>query len=85
MVQKIKMVVNNTNFLFDIDGTLTPSRSIIDKDFKIFFLKWMENKSVYLVTGSDKEKQLNKLELKYGAKSKKVISLVEMLFTKKEI
>ena len=52
---KIKMVVNNTNFLFDIDGTLTPSRSVIDKDFKIFFLKWMENKSVYLVTGSDKE------------------------------
>ena len=55
------MVVNNTNFLFDIDGTLTPSRSVIDKDFKLFFLKWMKNKSVYLVTGSDKEKTIEQI------------------------
>ncbi len=71
MVQKIKMVVNNTNFLFDIDGTLTPSRSIIDKDFKIFFLKWMENKSVYLVTGSDKEKTIEQIGTEIWSKVKK--------------
>ena len=71
MVPKIKMVVNNTNFLFDIDGTLTPSRSVIDKDFKIFFLKWMENKSVYLVTGSDKEKTIEQIGTEIWSKVKK--------------
>ena len=65
------MVVNNTNFLFDIDGTLTPSRSVIDKDFKIFFLKWMENKSVYLVTGSDKEKTIEQIGTEIWSKVKK--------------
>ena len=28
----------NMNYLFDVDGTLTPSRLPINKDFKQFFL-----------------------------------------------
>ena len=49
------------NYIFDIDGTLTPSRLPIDKKFKKFFIEWMENKSVYLVTGSDKEKTIEQI------------------------
>ena len=49
------------NYLFDVDGTLTPSRLPIDKDFEQFFLKWMKDKDVYLVTGSDKEKTIEQI------------------------
>ncbi len=44
---------NEVNYLFDVDGTLTPSRLSIDPEFKDFFLKWIKGKKVYLVTGSD--------------------------------
>ena len=71
MVSKIKMVVNNKNFLFDIDGTLTPSRSKIDTNFKSFFLKWMQKKSVYLVTGSDKEKTIEQIGIEIWSNVKK--------------
>lgn len=50
-------------FIFDVDGTLTPSRQVIDSDFAIFFTKFCENNDVYLVTGSDygkTEEQLGK-------------------------
>ena len=48
----------NLNYIFDIDGTLTPSRLPIDEDFKKWFLEWCKNKNVYLVTGSDKDKTI---------------------------
>ena len=49
------------NYLFDVDGTLTPSRLPINKDFEQFFLKWMKGKNVYLVTGSDKDKTIEQV------------------------
>ena len=49
------------NYLFDVDGTLTPSRLPIDKNFEQFFLNWMKNKNVYLVTGSDKDKTIEQV------------------------
>lgn len=49
------------NYIFDIDGTLTPSRLRIDSDFEIFFKNWIKNKNVYLVTGSDKEKTIEQI------------------------
>ena len=49
------------NYIFDIDGTLTPSRLRIDPEFEIFFLDWMKNKNVYLVTGSDKDKTIEQV------------------------
>ena len=49
------------NYVFDVDGTLTPSRLPIDKDFEQFFLKWMKDKNVYLVTGSDKDKTIEQV------------------------
>ena len=46
------------NYIFDIDGTLTPSRLKIDPEFEQFFLEWMKDKKVYFVTGSDKDKTI---------------------------
>lgn len=45
-----------TAFLFDIDNTLTPPRQKIDPSFSTFFLDWMRNRDVYLVTGSNERK-----------------------------
>ncbi len=45
-----------TVYIFDVDGTLTPSRDFIDPQFKRWFLQWMKGKDVYLATGSDYEK-----------------------------
>ena len=47
-------------FVFDVDGTLTPSRGTIDKDFK----HWLQTKFGFkwaVVTGSDKEKTQEQL------------------------
>tara|TARA_Y100000385_G_C13064554_1_gene626084 strand:- start:1150 stop:1857 length:708 start_codon:yes stop_codon:yes gene_type:complete len=48
-------------FIFDVDGTLTPSRQHIDKDFKKFFLDFCGSNDVFLVTGSDYAKTLEQL------------------------
>lgn len=40
-------------FIFDVDGTITPSRRVIDSVFKQFFLEFCTSNSVTLVTGSD--------------------------------
>ena len=43
-------------YIFDVDGTLTPSRIKMNKEFKEFFLKWAKGKKYYLVSGSNIEK-----------------------------
>ena len=48
-------------YLFDIDGTLTPSRLRIDPEFEQFFLQWMKDKDVIFVTGSDKDKTIEQV------------------------
>jgi len=45
-----------TSYLFDIDGTLTPSLEKMEESFEDFFLSWMNEKKVFLVGGSDKVK-----------------------------
>lgn len=54
-------MVRRLNYVFDVDGTLTPSRLIIDAEFKKFFVKWIEDKNVYLLTGSDHEKTIEQV------------------------
>ena len=44
------------NYIFDVDGTLTPSRARIDEDFRQWFLEFARWNNVYLVTGSDMSK-----------------------------
>ena len=48
-------------FIFDVDGTLTPSRGTIDLNFKAFFNEFARTNSVYLVTGSDKPKTVEQI------------------------
>lgn len=50
-----------TKFVFDIDGTITPSRKKIDDDFAAFFEKFCKRNPVYFVTGSDKPKTLEQI------------------------
>lgn len=50
-----------SKFIFDVDGTLTPSRGKIDKDFKDFFTQFCIDNDVYLVTGSDYAKTQEQL------------------------
>ena len=48
-------------FIFDVDGTLTPSRGKIDSDFLQFMLYFAGTNNTYLVTGSDREKTLEQI------------------------
>jgi phosphomannomutase len=49
------------NFVFDVDGTLTPSRCSIDPQFRQWFMNWIEHRAVWLVTGSDYAKTVEQL------------------------
>ena len=46
----------NKVYIFDVDGTLTPSRQRMTEDFARFFEEWSKRNPFYLVTGSDIEK-----------------------------
>ena len=48
-------------FVFDVDGTLTPSRGLIDSQFKEFMLEFSAHNDVYLVTGSDYPKTVEQV------------------------
>jgi phosphomannomutase len=50
-------------YIFDIDGTLTPSRDYMDPSFKKWFKQWLKkgDKEVYLATGSDYAKSQEQL------------------------
>lgn len=50
-------------FIFDIDGTLTPSRKQIDPSFEAFMIKFCCKHDVYLVTGSNREKTIDQIGL----------------------
>lgn len=48
-------------FLFDVDGTLTPSRGVIDENFKKFLLEFFSKFPASLVSGSDYSKTVEQL------------------------
>ena len=43
-------------YIFDMDGTLTPSRREMTKDFEDFYSIWAKNHTFFLVSGSNLEK-----------------------------
>jgi len=49
------------NYVFDVDGTLTPSLLKMDVEFEKFFRNWIKNKNVYLLTGSDHDKTIEQV------------------------
>ena len=59
-------------FIFDVDGTLTPSRKQIEHSFWAFFLKFCCSNDVYLITGSDREKTVEQLGLDICYRAKRV-------------
>jgi len=50
-----------TAYLFDVDGTLTPSRERMDFAFNKFFYGFCLNNDVYIVTGSDQSKTVEQV------------------------
>ena len=59
-------------FIFDVDGTLTPSRKKIEHEFWAPFLIFCRHYDVYLVTGSDRQKTLEQLGLDICYTAKRV-------------
>lgn len=49
------------NFVFDVDGTLTPSRMEIDEQFGNWLEHFATHNAMYIVTGSDREKTLEQV------------------------
>lgn len=49
------------HFIFDVDGTLTPSRGLIDSEFSTWFFSFCIANKVSLVTGSDVDKTIEQL------------------------
>ena len=50
-------------FIFDVDGTLTPSRGAMDPEFKEWFLRFTNQHSVILISGSDRDKTIEQVGL----------------------
>ena len=52
-------------FIFDVDGTLTPSRRTMTPEFEEFFYQWSRGKKYYLVSGSDLPKMKEQVGVLY--------------------
>ena len=52
-------------YIFDVDGTLTPSRQKMTPDFEEFFYEWSKGKKYYLVSGSDLPKMREQMGYLY--------------------
>lgn len=59
-------------FIFDVDGTLTPSRGVIDPEFNEWMIQFASMFPMYVVTGSDRAKTLEQIGEKLYNKCKKV-------------
>ena len=59
-------------YIFDVDGTVTPSRKQMELDFMVYFLKFECKHDVYLVTGSDRQKTIDQVGLDVYNRAKRV-------------
>jgi phosphomannomutase len=48
-------------YIFDVDGTLTPSRGLINPVFKTFFQAFVKKNRVWLISGSDRDKTIEQV------------------------
>ena len=55
------------HYIFDVDGTLTPSRAKINKEFSNWFEHFQTHSATYMVTGSDRDKTLEQVGYHYNA------------------
>lgn len=70
--QKCVEITIMNKFIFDVDGTLTPSRGIIDPVFKEYFIDFCNVNKVYLVTGSDYPKTVEQLGTEICLSAKRI-------------
>ena len=49
------------HYIFDVDGTLTPSRGLINSEFAKWFEHFATHNAVYMVTGSDRSKTVEQV------------------------
>jgi phosphomannomutase len=61
-------------YVFDVDGTLTPSRVRMNEEFRQEFLAFQETNNTYLVTGSDYPKTLEQVGEEVISKAKLVFN-----------
>lgn len=61
-------------YVFDVDGTMTPSRVRMDEKFRQEFLEFQETHDTYLVTGSDYPKTLEQVGEEVIARAKLVFN-----------
>ena len=54
-------VKNNKVYIFDVDGTLTPSRGRMNTEFALFFEDFVTTYECYMITGSDRKKTLEQI------------------------
>ena len=59
-------------YIFDVDGTLTPSRKKMDGNFALWFSDFCLKNEVYLVTGSDRPKTIQQVGEYIAHKCKRV-------------
>ena len=59
-------------FIFDIDGTITPSRKQMNQSFMCWFIVFQCKYPVYLVTGSDRKKTIDQVGLDVYNRAKRV-------------
>ena len=67
-------------YIFDIDGTLTPSRKKMTPQFAKFFEKWTDDNNYYLVTGSDIEKVKEQIPLLYLERAQGIFTCCGNIF-----
>ena len=60
------------HYVFDVDGTLTPSRSEIDREFEKWFYYFTDQNNVYFVTGSDRVKTIEQIGIPLYFSAKRV-------------
>ena len=72
-------------YIFDIDGTLTPSRRRMTPEFAKFFDEWADDNNFYLVTGSDIEKVKEQIPTLYLERSQGVFTCCGNVFYKTKI
>ena len=54
--------MTQTSFVFDVDGTLTPSSEEMNPEFRQFFTQYlMSRHKVYIVTGAEYSKTVQQL------------------------
>lgn len=70
-------------YLFDVDGTLTVAKQKMDPKFQKQFLKWMNDKEVYIVSGGTFERILNQVGTDVLNKTSGVFACMGNIFLQK--